>query len=262
MKYRRWFSLALVLCMVLPLAACTLKPAAPWPALRAGGSLVHGSGRVVETKTPLSDNANSFVLRMIGISLRGSMEVELVVDESLAREVSLTADDNIAECISVKYDAALGEIVVDTNRHVVLSPTKLRIAVGAPVQRLDINGGWRFTYSCPSVTDCEISINGATNGTLTFGTLNALWMNVNGAGDIRLAGAAKRADLTINGAGHVKAFDLAAEAAGVTINGAGDCEITATGTLDAVINGVGKVVYGGNPVVNRQVHGVGEVRAR
>jgi hypothetical protein len=270
MKYRRWFALVIILCMTLPLAACGLKPAAPWPTLREnescareGRSLVRGNGNVVEKKTPLPEDERGYALRVMGISLRGSEgDIELVIDESLPCEVVLTADENIAARISVEYNAGAGEIVIDLKQRVVFTPTKLTIVVGGPVRALDLNGAWRFTYDCPSVTACEASVNGAANGKFTFGALDALRVSVNGASDIRLAGTAKRADLTINGAANIKAFDLAAVSAGVTINGAGGCEITATGTLDAEINGVGKVVYGGEPAVSRRVHGLGEVRAR
>ena len=263
MKHKRFLALALALCVILPLAACNLKPAAPWPDLRPGGTLIRGSGNIVEAKTPLSGDTGGFSLRIKGISLRGSSaEVELVIDESLPREVVITADDNIAQCISVDYDSVTDEIKVDLNRRVVFAPTKLRITVGAPVTKLDVNGAWRFTYNCPGVTDCDAVINGAANGKFAFGALNTLRMDVNGACDIKLVGTAKRADLTINGAANIKAFDLAAEAADVTINGAGSCEITANATLDAQINGVGEVVYAGNPVVNKRIAGLGQVKQK
>jgi len=268
MKHKRFWAFALVLCLALPLAACSLKPAASLESLKpssgdGGGRLVRGNGNVVEMKTPLSGDTGGFSLRIKGITLQGSnTEVELVIDESLPREVVITADDNIAERITVDYDSVTDAITVDLNSRVAISPSKLRIAVGAPVKKLDVNGAWRFTYDCPGVKDCEIAINGAVNGAFTFGTLDTLKMDLNGTGDIRLAGTARRASLTINGAANIKAIGLTAEAATVTINGAGNCEITATATLEAVINGLGNVVYGGDPAVERRGFGLGNVRKK
>ena len=264
MKYKRLAILAIALCLALPLAACSLKPAGPWPeALKPGGRLIQGSGSVVEVKTPLSEDVHGFALRITGISLRGSKtDVELVIDESLEREVVLTADDNIAECIKVDYSAASGEIVIDLTHRVIFTPTKLAIAVGAPVRKLDLNGAWRFTYNCPSVKECEVSIHGAANGDFTFGALDKLVLGVNGTGSIKLAGAAKQADLTVDGAANIRAFDLAAESAKVTINGTGNCDVTATETLFADINGLGKVTYDGDPEVNWDIDGLGKVEAR
>jgi len=271
MKIKRWFALALVLCMVLPLAACSLKPAAPWPTLREGGlreggQLVRGNGNVVVNKTSLPEDERGYALRITGISLRGSRgneaDIRLEIDEGLEREVVLTTDSNIAERIHVAYNEAAGEIVIDMTQRVVFTPTQLTIIVGGPVRKLDLNGAWNFTYNCPGVTGCEASVNGASNGKFTFGALDALRVDVNGTGDIRLAGTAKQADLIINGAANIRAFDLTAVSADVTINGTGNCEITATSALDAQINGLGKVVYGGEPAVNKRVRGLGEVKAR
>ena len=261
MKCKQLAALALVLCLGLSLAACNLKPAAPWPeTLKPGKRVVRGSGEFLGWRIPLEENEQGYTLRITGITLQGGGDVELVIDESLAREVMLTTDENIAECIRVDYDAE--KIVIDLKERVILKPTKLTVTVGAPVRKLELNGAWDFTYDCPSVTACEVSINGACNGKFTFGTLESLRVGVNGASNITLAGAAKRADLTINGAADIKGFDLIAETARATINGAGGCEITATGTLDAEINGVGKIVYSGGPAVSKRVHGLGEVRAR
>jgi len=264
MRYKRFAALGLALCLALLFTACNLKPAAPWPSLRPGGPVVRGSGHVADAKTPLPADERGFALRVTGFSFRGSggAGVELVIDETLAREVVVTADDNINERISVRCDVELREIVVELARRTILAPTKLVITVGAPVRALVIDGAWRFTYNCPGVKGCEVDVNGAANGKLTFGALDSLRVDVNGASDIKLAGAAKRADLTVNGAANIKAFDLAAVIADVTINGAGGCEITAVEVLDAQINGVGKVVYGGKPVVHKRIHGLGEVRAK
>jgi len=269
MRNKRLLTLALALCLLLPLAACALKPAAPWPAvtnLRPGGQQVRGSGDVVEQKTPLPERLDGYALRVsiLSISLRDSdrLEEKLVIDESLDREVVLIVDSNIAEHIKVSYDAATGQIVVDTDRRVLITPTKLRIAVGAPVKDLEIDGAWDFTYNCPSVTDCRARINGAANGTFTFGDLNALWLDINGTGEIKLAGTAKRADLTINGGANIRAFDLSAQTANVNINGLGNCQITATQTLNAQINGLGEITYAGEPKVNKQVNGLGQVKKK
>ena len=269
MKIRRWLALAVAALAILPLAACNLKPAASLPTLRdsvlqPGGQLVRGDGRVVTDRTAIPENERGYALRILGVSLRGSSEgdIRLEIAESLAPEVVLTTDSNIAVRAKVEIDEVLGEILIDLSRDV-FTPSKLTIAVGAPIRRLELNGAWNFTYDCPSVTACDVDVNGACNGSFAFGALDSLRLRVNGASNLTLAGAARTADLTINGASSIKGFGLRTESADVTINGAGDCEITATAALNAAINGVGKIVYDGSPpVVNRPVRGLGEVRAR
>ena len=55
MKYRRFAIFALALLMLLPLAACALKPAETWPeALKPspGGRAVQGNGHVETVSRP------------------------------------------------------------------------------------------------------------------------------------------------------------------------------------------------------------------
>jgi len=268
MKIRRWLTLAVAALAILPLAACNLKPAASLPTLREsvlqpGGQLVRGDGHVVTDRTAIPENERGYALRILGVSLRGASEGDIRLDiaESLAPEVVLTTDSNIAARAKVEIDELLGEIVIDLSRDV-FTPTRLTIAVGAPIHRLELNGAWKFTYDCPGVTACDVDVNGACNGDFAFGALVSLRVRVNGASNVAFTGTAERADMTINGAANISGFGLAAERADVTINGAGGCEITATKTLDATINGVGKIVYDGKPDVRRQIHGLGEIRAR
>jgi len=270
MKNKRWFALALALCMLLPLAACSLKPAAPWPTLREGDgclrqgrSLVRGNGDVShETDINEHMRGQEWTLR-IELPRVTSSVGKIVIDESLDFAGKLETDSNIRGAgLTRSYNLDRREIVLRGRENQWYAPTVLNFTVGVPVNKIIVNGAVEIDYSCPSVTEMSININGASTGRFAFGALESLRMEVNGAGDITLAGTAKLADMTLNGAGSVKAFDLTAVGAGVTINGAGGCEITATGTLDAEINGVGKVVYDGEPAVSRRIHGLGEVRAR
>ena len=262
---KRFCALLLCLGFLLGLTACQLKTVEPFSFGMSGGrgKLVRGNGEAIERTVPLGDDARPVTLRVSGISFNLDSDisaVELVIDESLERAVKLTVDSNISEFISISYSAA--EITVKMEEQRVLAPTQMRLVVGAPVGRLLLNGPWNFTYDCPGVEGCDISINGAASGDLAFGSLNRLEATLNGACNLKMRGSAKDAAFTLNGASKVEAFDLLAGAADVTINGASNCEITAVETLNAVINGVGSVIYGGSPAVRRSIHGLGEIRAR
>ena len=353
MKHKRLFALALVLCMTLPLAGCKLKPAATWESLRptlenlrpGGAEPVKGSGNVVDVETPLPADVGGVALRLEGFSFRGSgtLEMALVIDESLDRKIVLTADDNIAKRISVRYDAVAGEIYVGPEDHrEVFSPTRIRVTVGAPVREIYADGLWKISYDCPGVKDCRLTVEGTVNGDFTFGDLDSLDMNFNGLstvnmncqsvkncdlavdgtlngdftfgetdrlkmifsglstvnmncastrdcdltvdgslngkfgfgemdsldatisglGTMRLAGTARRAVLRIDGGGSISAFDLTAQEADVSIEGLGSCEITAERSLNASIDGGGRITYAGDPAVTKRVDGLGSIRAK
>jgi len=199
MKHKRYFALALVLCMAFPLAACSrLKPAATWESLRptlvnlrpGSEEAVQGSGNVIDAETPLPADVSGVALRVEGFSFRGRgiSEARLVIDESLDRKIVLTADDNIAEHIIVSYDAAAGEILVrPVDRRAVFTPTKIRVTVGAPVREIEAGGLWKISYDCPGVKDCRLTMDGAVNGDFTFGELDSLKMNFNGLSTISVS---------------------------------------------------------------------------
>jgi len=252
---KKFIALLLALCLVLLLGGC-MGVVAPMR------QTVRGSGNVAEHITPLTEPEEGFALRLTGISLRNANDVTLVIDETLDREIVVETDSNIAEFIEVSLNERLNEISIDVTRNVFLSPTRLNITVGAPVRALFIDGAWRFRYNGPSVASMNIELNGAANGEMAFGELESLTATLNGASKINMQGAARQANLTLNGASNIHAFDLLTEYASVTINGAGSCEIAVEQNLNAVINGLGNVFYDGNPTVSRQINGLGRVQAR
>jgi len=270
-RYGKCIFAALALVLVLGLSACQLKTVEPFslgmtPG-NSGGRMLRGSGTVAERRVSLDSEIESFRLSISGISLQWNQTQnqhkaeDLVIDESYAREIKLSTDDNLHEWIQISCDTTgLIRITVEDNR--VLSPTQLRIEVGAPVEELVLDGAWNTYYNCPGVQVCSIRFSGAAKGDFTFGDLERLNCILNGACDLTLRGLAQRANFTINGASQIAAFDLSAETADVTINGAGKCEITAAQSLAAEVNGVGSIIYDGGPTVRRAVHGLGEIRAR
>ena len=273
MTKRLFAALALLLAALFLFAACELKPAAPFQLgpYREGGSggggkaLLEGSGKV-ETKTvSLPEETERFALEVTGISVQGlrRAEVSIVIDESLDRGLVLEADDNVIGCIDISVNNSTGRITVKTERGtVIVSPTKLQLRVGAPVEKLVVKGAWKLAYDCPSIDACEVELNGAVNADLMFNALESLRVDINGASDCTLSGTAKRADFVLNGAANINAFGLTARDASVVINGAGNCETTAESTLRAEINGVGNVTYGGGPRLERAIHGIGTVKKR
>ena len=92
-----------------------------------------------------------------------------------------------------------------------------------------------------------------------------------GASSIRIEGAAhlmangKLDELTIfmAGAGYVDFSKLVANDAKVTVAGVGSVRVNSTASLDATMNGVGAIIYSGNPrSVNTVVNGLGTIAER
>jgi hypothetical protein len=66
-------------------------------------------------------------------------------------------------------------------------------------------------------------------------------------------------DISLEGTGGFEGFLLEAKYATVDIMGTGNCEISASESLDAVLEGTGSLYYKGNPAINADVSGTGKV---
>ncbi len=72
-------------------------------------------------------------------------------------------------------------------------------------------------------------------------------------------GVANRVDARISGAGYLDAVELRAKHVVFEIEGVGAGSVYATETLKAVIEGVGKIKYRGEPEVEKHIGGIGFV---
>jgi len=339
MKYKRWFALALALCLALALSGCGFG-------LAPFREVVRGSGVVATREVALPDGPIS--LRLDEVSFQfpsrnvNSIDLTVVVDESLDRVAVLETDNNILSRIAFAYDSASGQITLNAPRTMLFSPTKMALTVGAPVREITIDGLWNIHYNCPSVKafqltddgtangdftfgeldslvlrfgglstidlrsggvkecrltadgtlngdfafgemgsldmrfgglstihlrsagvkDCRLAVDGSLNGDFVFGEMDSLNMNLSGLSNIGVRGAAQRAVFKLDGGGDISALDLIAQDASVTISGLGSCDITAEQSLNAVIEGGGRITYAGSPAVTQRVDGLGSIRAK
>jgi len=83
---------------------------------------------------------------------------------------------------------------------------------------------------------------------------------VTGAGDYVLSGAQQeRLDIFVTGVGNVSAYDMPVNTCNIRISGTSSCQVHVNELLDVVISGVGDILYRGDPDVNSQISGVGNV---
>lgn len=110
----------------------------------------------------------------------------------------------------------------------------------------------------------SLTIQGAGNITTQNQLISSrLDCKINGAGDIYLVGSSNSLNCIINGAGNINAFDFVAGSCRVKIIGTGNCYVHAKESLDALITGVGNIIYAGDPgTVSSSVTGVGNISSR
>ncbi len=128
------------------------------------------------------------------------------------------------------------------------------------LEKLEIEGGVNLkTNGYLDLNNFAVNIEGGANIDLDLKAKN---IEVYGEGGFlfELKGVADKLDVTIKGAGHMSAADLKTKDVSFTVAGFGTGSVYATNTLNAKIEGVGKLRYKGDPKVNQYIDGLGSVK--
>jgi hypothetical protein len=194
---------------------------------------ITGSGRIVSQER----SVESFR----GIRIDGFGKVHITQGPSQTLRVD--ADDNVIEQVTTSVVG--GTLLLDVEKKTSYANVTIEVFVTVPdIEMLEIAGAGEFGTESPIQVE-------------------TLVCNLAGAGTIRLSGSADSLEVRIGGSGDIRCFDLTARTCRAAISGMGTCEVYVTGSLDAVITGMGDIVYDGNPEsVTRKVTGMGSIRGR
>ncbi|CAN5825409.1 head GIN domain-containing protein [soil metagenome] len=211
-------------------ASCALAAAA---LLLSGCGLITVEGSGVEA----SDERNVEAFREIEVD--GSADVTVTVGGPPS--VTVTTDDNLLERVTTEVGGDRLRVDIDGNL-----ATSLGIRVDVVTPELD-----------------TVVLGGS--GSIEAGELTAeeLDVQLDGSGRITATGTVVDLEVSLSGSGRVALFDLRAQDADVHLDGSGDVQVTATGELDADLNGSGTITYDGSPEqISTDVDGSGEVTPR
>lgn len=191
------------------------------------------------------------------IMFDGAFKVYLVQGDRCMVTVKTTNDDIFDE-IKIKRNEKEVKIELDQSffkyNHVSLYITFKTL------EKLNIEGGVNLkTNGYLDLNNFAVNIKGGANLELNMKAKN---VEVYGEGGFlfELNGVADRIDITIKGAGHVSASELKTKDVSFTVAGFGTGSVYATNSLNAKIEGVGKLRYKGNPKVNQYIDGLGSVK--
>lgn len=191
------------------------------------------------------------------VVLDGAFKVNLIQGDECSVVVKATYDDvfdNIkikryGNEVSINMDASLFEL-----RRVSLYITSKTL------EKLKIEGGVNLkTNGFLDLQNLSVQIEGGANVDLNMKAQN---VDVYGEGGFlfELKGVAEKLDVTIKGAGHVSASELKTKDVSFVVAGFGTGSVYATNTLNARIEGVGKLRYKGKPKVTQYIDGLGSVK--
>ena len=203
-------------------------------ALGAGCHMMHhgvpGSGKLKTEKR----SVGSFT----SISTEGAFAIEVVSQKP--QDIEISGDDNILPLVTTEV----------SNNVLHIRPSR------------DYSTSEPLTLKI-SVPDL-VGIHSSGAGTLEVSGLknDKFEIEVNGAPTISASGETKVLKIDANGAGKIDTHKLRAARVEVDSKGVSGVEVYATEQLDVTISGPSHVVYRGNAVVNKTVHGPGSVEKK
>ncbi len=175
-----------------------------------------------------------------GILIAGQAKVFITLGS--VPNLRVEADDNVINRVTTSV--AGGNLVISLQQ--------------ASYEKITVN----VYVTMPTVELLEISGAG-TYVTAQPIQCTTLTCRISGAGTIDLTGSADNQIIVISGTATITNFGLVSKKCSISISGVGNCQVHVTEELDAIISGIGTVVYDGNPPVVRQtVSGSGTIRPR
>lgn len=123
-----------------------------------------------------------------------------------------------------------------------------------------VKDGDKIIVTVPSLVKCIVE--GAGQVVIDNVKEERIDLQFEGAGRLEAKGTTKWLRLKARGVGEVTTQHLKAERADVNFEGIGNVDVYASGTLNAVVRGLGNLTYYGQPkTVNKSVSGIGNVNA-
>ena len=189
------------------------------------------------------------------IYLEGTFKV--ILEQGSQTGLRIKTDEDNFRYIDVQSDAESLSLKI-LKKHFDFDKLVLYITF-KDLERLDIKGGISLeTKGYIDFKDFYLRVEGGANIEMN---LKANKFDVIGEGGVKFVfdGIADELNASISGAGYLDASELKARKCDITIEGVGAGCVYVSGTLNASINGVGKIRYKGDPQVTKKIEGIGVV---
>ena len=130
----------------------------------------------------------------------------------------------------------------------------------SPERNTSINTTKPINYKLAVKDLNSLEVSGSGNVEAEDINTDELAVTIGGAGDVEIRGSADSQEVEISGSGEYKAGDLESKEANIDVRGSGLATVNVSDELEAGVSGSGSVEYIGDPMVQQEVSGAGEVR--
>jgi hypothetical protein len=230
--------------------ACGAQAALAATVVVGGGSMVDGSGNMVDDVRAVSGYTRIAVTAPVDVQLKHTGTEKAVVH----------ADDNIAPLIETRVEN--GKLLIDAKKEFSFR-TRNKLSVVVEFKQLDalqLDGSANVLADDIKAGIFESVIHGSGNLKISKLEADTVAVSIAGSGNFDARGRADKVGFVIEGSGDILADGLQSKSAAVRIAGSGDARVHVTDSLQARIAGSGDVLYRGSPQVQKKVSGSGEVK--
>lgn len=236
MKVRKELAATVLAVGVLLAAACGLR-------------IIQGSGNVITEARDVS-GFDQVILMGHG---------DMIITQGTEESMTIETDDNLME--HIRTEVRDGKLYVEFPRNTTLDPSDkiiFRINV-TELTGIEASGAGLFEIASLTTPGLDITFNGAARIAVQSLTADDVSVEINGTGDVELAGEVDSQRIVISGLGKYAAPNLKSDDASIRIAGAGDVVVRAASSLSVEIEGGGRVGYYGSPNVIQDVQGGGRI---
>ena len=190
-----------------------------------------------------------------GIRVKSSINVYLTQGDD--QKVVVEGKSNLIEILGRDVNGGIWEIDFED---CVRDVDEFNVYITLPLfKTIQIDGsGDVYSENTLLTGDLELEIEGSGDIDVAL-QADDLEVDIEGSGEVKLEGFADDVKYRIDGSGDVNAFDLECQTADVSISGSGDVEVLVIEFLKVRIDGSGTVRYKGDPELDVDIEGSGEV---
>ena len=187
--------------------------------------------------------------------------VTLKVSNSKKESLTFEGKEDIIKEIKVKIKGNYLEIILPKKTYLSFND-KVTINLSLKdLEVLEFDGAGELNVTGFKFKDFLLKIDGSSEAQLKDNSFEDLTIEINGSSSVEVSGKTENLVANLDGVGRLDAYDLVSKNAQVKLNGTGKVEINVAEKLSATINGVGKIIYKGKPVIEKMnLNGLGSIK--
>lgn len=238
------------------MTGCVLLAGCSFTSHHFGMVELKGKTKTVKKETALDQYSEySFYVKNLSF-IGGVPDIKIEPSEHTAVEVTYNEDlEDYGFYIRIQKDV----ISIGTDCKKQFKGSDFSITIHANITKCIINGTFYTVWVAPADRSLQFESNGAAISEMHQVKCNELNAVCNGASNLKLDGAVKKAQFELNGSSVCDGKKLVSNEFITNINGTGRIELSVLEKLHASINGSGTVSYYGSPEVTKEIYGPGKI---